>query len=38
MDRKSTVLLGVAIVAIGLFIIPSTMSMFVGQHSEMSHC
>ena len=32
MDRKSTVLLGVAIVAIGLFIIPSTMSMFVGQH------
>jgi hypothetical protein len=33
MDRKSTVLLGVAIVAIGLFIIPSTMSMFVGQHS-----
>ena len=33
MDRKSTLLLGVAIVAIGLFIIPSTMSMFVGQHS-----
>ena len=32
MDRKSTLLLGVAIVAIGLFIIPSTMSMFVGQH------
>ena len=32
MDRKSVLLLGVAIVAIGLFIIPSTMSMFVGQH------
>ena len=32
MDRKSTLLLGLAIVAIGLFIIPSTMSMFVGQH------
>ena len=32
MDKKSTVLLGFAIVAIGLFIIPSTMSMFVGQH------
>jgi hypothetical protein len=32
MDRKSTLLLGFAIVAIGLFIIPSTMSMFVGQH------
>ena len=32
MDRKSTLLLGFAIVAVGLFIIPSTMSMFVGQH------
>ena len=33
MDRKNIIILGFAIVAIGLFVIPSTMSMFVGQHS-----
>ena len=32
MDKKSLLILGFAIVAIGLFIIPSTMSMFMGQH------
>ena len=32
MDRKNIFLLGFAIIAIGLFVIPSTMSMFVGQH------
>ena len=32
MGKKNVLLLGVAIVAIGLFVIPSTMSMFVGQH------
>ena len=32
MDRKNIIILGFAIVAIGLFVIPSTMSMFVGQH------
>jgi hypothetical protein len=32
MDKKSILILGFAIVAIGLFIIPSTMSMFLGQH------
>ncbi|MCD4766198.1 MAG: hypothetical protein K8R34_06780 [Methanosarcinales archaeon] len=32
MDKKSILILGFAIVAIGLFIIPSTMSMFMGQH------
>ena len=33
MGKKNILLLGIAIVAIGLFVIPSTMSMFVGQHS-----
>lgn len=33
MGKNNILLLGVAIVAIGLFVIPSTMSMFVGQHS-----
>lgn len=33
MGRRNILLLGIAIVAIGLFVIPSTMSMFVGQHS-----
>ncbi len=33
MDKKSLLILGFAIVAIGLFIIPSTMSMFMGQHN-----
>jgi len=33
MDRKNIIILGFAIVAIGLFVIPSTMSMFVGQHT-----
>ena len=33
MGKRNILLLGVAIVAIGLFVIPSTMSMFVGQHS-----
>ena len=32
MDKKNIIILGFAIVAIGLFVIPSTMSMFVGQH------
>jgi len=32
MDKKNIIILGFAIVAIGLFIIPSTMSMFVGSH------
>lgn len=32
MDKKSIFILGFAIVAIGLFIIPSTMSMFMGSH------
>lgn len=32
MGKKNILLLGVAIIAIGLFVIPSTMSMFVGQH------
>ena len=32
MDKKSILILGFAIVAIGLFIIPSTMSMFMGSH------
>ena len=32
MDKKNILILGFAIVAIGLFVIPSTMSMFVGQH------
>ncbi len=32
MDKKSILILGFAIVAIGLFIIPSTMSMFLGSH------
>ncbi|MDO9516651.1 MAG: hypothetical protein Q7J10_01250 [Methanosarcinaceae archaeon] len=36
MGKRNTLLLGVAIIAIGLFVIPSTMSMFVGQHSWFS--
>ncbi len=30
--NKNLILLGIAVAAIGVFIIPSTMSMFVGQH------
>jgi len=36
MDKKSILILGFAIVAIGLFIIPSTMSMFMGSHRWVS--
>lgn len=32
MDKRNIIILGFAIVAIGLFVIPSTMSMFTGQH------
>ncbi len=32
MEKKNLLLLGFAVVAIGLFVIPNTMSMFVGQH------
>lgn len=32
MEKRNLILLGVAVIAIGIFIIPSTMSMFVGQH------
>jgi hypothetical protein len=32
MNYKSIILLGFAVAAIGIFIIPSTLSMFVGQH------
>lgn len=31
-NKKNLLLLGIAVAAIGVFIIPSTMSMFVGQH------
>ena len=31
--NKGTILLGFAIFAIGIFVLPSTMSMFMGQHS-----
>lgn len=32
MEKKNLLLLGFAVVAIGLFVIPNTMSMFMGQH------
>jgi hypothetical protein len=36
MDKRNTIFLGFAVIAIGLFIIPNTMSMFVGQHNWFS--
>jgi len=36
LNYKSIILLGFAVVAIGIFIIPSTLSMFVGQHQWFS--
>jgi len=36
MRGKQILLLGFAVIAIGLFVIPSTMSMFMGQHSWFS--
>jgi hypothetical protein len=36
MDKRAIIVLGVAVIAIGLFIIPGTLSMFVGQHQWFS--
>lgn len=36
MDKRAIIVLGIAVIAIGIFIIPSTISMFVGQHQWFS--